>query len=73
MHGKAHNPEPLDEVITEIASILAQGYMRQQKGRQLPSDSENSADNAAQVKESEAFTEKRLDVSGHRSLHSLTS
>jgi hypothetical protein len=26
-----------------------------------------------QVEESEAFTEKRLDVSGHRSLHSFTS
>jgi hypothetical protein len=27
----------------------------------------------AQVEESVAFTEKRLDVSGHRSLHSFTS
>lgn len=73
MQAKTHIPDMFDEVTAEIASILAQGYMRYRKGRRIPPFSENSADDVAQVKEFEAFTEKRLDSSGHRSLHSFTS
>ena len=56
-----------------FARYLAQGYMRYRNGRRVPPDSEDSEGNVAQVQESEAFTEKRLDFSGHRSLHSFTS
>jgi hypothetical protein len=73
MQFKTQIPDTLDEVAVEIASILAKGYMRHQTGRRLPSDSRDSANDVAQVQESEAFTEKRLDFSGHRSLHSFTS
>ena len=66
-------PASFDEVISEIATILARGYMRHRNGRRLAPDSGGGAAHVAQVKESEAFTEKRLDVSGHRSLHSFTS
>ena len=68
-----HVPASLEEVISEIATTLARGYMRHRNGRRLAPDSEGGAAHVAQVKESEALTEKRLDVSGHRSLHSFTS
>ncbi|MCJ2540367.1 MAG: aminotransferase class V-fold PLP-dependent enzyme [Candidatus Thermoplasmatota archaeon] len=61
------------KAVAEIASILAHGYMRSRRGRRLPPDSGNRADDVAQVEESEVFTEKRLDGSGHRGLHSFTS
>mgnify|MGYP006306847699 FL=1 len=73
MQAETNIPDTLEEVTAEVVSILAQGYMRYRNGRRLPPDSENSEGNVAQVQESEAFTEKRLDVSGHRSLHSFTS
>jgi len=73
MQTNEHLPSTLDEAVAEIASILAQGYMRSRKGRRLPRDSGSRADDVAQVEESEAFTRKRLDDSGHRSLHSFTS
>ena len=62
----------LEEVTAEVVSILAQGYMRYRQGRKLPSNSKVSENSVAQVQESDAFTEKRLDLSGHRSLHALT-
>jgi hypothetical protein len=73
MQAEINIPDMLEDVAAEVVSILAQGYMRYRNGRRLPPDSENSEGNVAQVQESEAFTEKRLDVSGHRSLHSFTS
>ena len=73
MQAETNIPDTLEEVTAEVVSILAQGYLRYRSGRQLPPDCQNSEGNVAQVQESEAFTEKRLDVSGHRSLHSLTS
>ena len=73
MQAETNIPDTLEEVTAEVVSILAQSYMRYRKGRRLPSDSQDSGGNVAQVQESEAFTEKRLDVSGHRSLHSFTS
>jgi hypothetical protein len=73
MQFKTQIPDTLDEVAVEIASILAKGYMRYQTGRRLPSDSRESASDVAQIKESEAFTEKGLDSSGHRSLHAFMS
>ena len=73
MQANEHVPASLDEVISEIATILARGYMRHRKGRRLAPDSDGRVVHVAQVEESEAFTEKRLDSSGHRSLHSFTS
>ncbi len=73
MQAESNTPDTLEEVTAEVVSILAQGYMRYRNGRRLPSDSEDLEGNVAQVQESEALTEKRLDVSGHRSLHSFTS
>ncbi|MDY0044431.1 MAG: hypothetical protein RBS82_07150 [Syntrophales bacterium] len=73
MPANEHVPVSVDEVISEIATILARGYMRHRNGRRLAPDSDGGAALVAQVEESEAFTEKRLDVSGHRSLHSFTS
>jgi len=62
--------ESLDETILEIASILAQGYLRCRKGRHIDPTVSGNRPHVAQVQESEAVTEKRLDSSGHRSLHS---
>lgn len=73
MQAETNIPDTIEALTAEVVSILAQGYMRYRNGRRLPPDSENSEGNVAQVQESEAFTEKRLDVSGHRSLHSFTS
>jgi hypothetical protein len=73
MQAETNIPDTIEAVTAEVVSILAQGYMRYRKGRRLPSDSQDSEENMAQVLESEAFTEKRLDVSSHRSLHSFTS
>lgn len=70
MQTNEHLPGTLDEAVAEIVSILAQGYMRSRGSRRLPPDSGSRADDVAQVEESEALTEKRLDDSGHRSLHS---
>lgn len=73
MQAETNISDTLEEVTAEVVSILAMGYMRYRNGRRLPSDSENSEGNIAQLQESEALTEKFLDVSGHRSLHSFTS
>ena len=73
MPANEHVPASLEEVISEIATILARGYMRHRNGRHLAFDSDGGAAHVAQVEESEAFTEKRLDIPGHRSLHSFTS
>ena len=73
MPANEHVPVSVDEVISEIATILARGYMRHRNGRRIAPDSGSGAEHVAQVEESEAFTEKRLDIPGHRSLHSFTS
>ena len=62
----------LEETISEIASILGEGYLRYRRGRRLPTSSPDLAGNVVQTKESEAFTENRLDCSANRSLHSCT-
>ncbi len=60
------------ETIVEIASILGEGYLRYRAGRRLPASTPEIAGDVAQTKESEAFTENRLDCSANRSLHSCT-
>ncbi len=60
----ANEPVPisLDEVISEIATTLARGYMRHRNGRRIAPDSGGGAEHVAQVEESEAVMEKRLDL-----------
>ena len=60
-------PHALDDVVAEIASILAQGYLRHRKRRRI---SPESGSEAGKVEHSQVDTEKRLDSSGPRSLHS---
>ncbi len=62
----------LAETIAEIASILGEGYLRYRAGRRLPTSAPEMAGHIAQTKESEAFTENRLDCSADRSLHSCS-
>lgn len=62
----------LEETISEIASILGEGYLRYRRGRRLPTSRPDMAGNVVQTKESEAFTENRLDCSANRSLHSYS-
>lgn len=63
MRADEHTPDLLDETISEIASILARGYMQFRKCRQLDSASDNQANDASRI-ESEPLTEKGLDSSG---------
>ena len=65
MQDKSNNLDMPGEEITEIAAIFARGYMRYRKGQRLQQNLGNIAENASQVEESEAITEKRLDSSGH--------
>ena len=60
MPDNEHVPTSLEEVISEIAAILARGYMRHRNGRRIAPDSGSGAEHVAQVEESEAFTEKLL-------------
>ncbi len=63
-------PSSVDEVIAEIASILAQGYLRHRKGQRISPKSGNESD---KVEDSQVFRENRLDRAGHRSVHERTS
>ena len=49
-------PDTLDETMTQIAAILAQGYRRYEKNRRLDSDIKGRDKDVAQMEESEAFT-----------------
>ena len=60
-------PHALDDVVAEIASILAQGYLRHRKRHRIAPESGGEASNG---EHSQVVTEKRLDSSGPRSLHS---
>ena len=43
MQANEHVPASLEEVTSEIATILARGYMRHRKGRRLAPDSDGRA------------------------------
>lgn len=56
MQANEHVPASLDEVISEIVTILARGYMRHRNGRRLAPDTEafihsrvNASDTAART------------------------
>ena len=66
MPTNANIPPPRDEVIAEIASVLAQGCLRLRKSRRISPEIGNEA---GKDKHSQVFTENRLDRSGHRSVH----
>jgi len=52
MQANEHVPASLEEVTSEIATILARGYMRHRKGRRLAFDLDGGAAHMAQVEES---------------------
>ena len=58
------------EIVSELASILARGYLRHIKARWFTTEGGPLPDDVAQPEESQEFTENCLDSSGHRSLHS---
>jgi len=58
------------EIVSELASILARGYLRHIKARWFMIEGGPFPTDVAQPKESQEFTENCLDSSGHRSLHS---
>ncbi len=66
MPPSTHVSNAVDEVVAEIASILAEGYLRHRKSREISSTSENER---KKVKHYQVFTENPLDPSGHRSVH----
>ena len=72
MDNDDHLPTKPDEVVTEIASILAGGCFRHLKSRRLSPSPEHPpiTTDVAQVEESEPFTENRLDSSSRKGLHS---
>ncbi|RKX24951.1 MAG: hypothetical protein DRP47_10590 [Candidatus Zixiibacteriota bacterium] len=72
MDNDDHLPMEPDEVVTEIASILAGGCFRHLKSRRISLSSEHPSITAdvAQVEESEPLTENRLDSSSPKGLHS---
>lgn len=72
MERRESSAPRLEETISEIASILGEGYLRYRRGRRLPSSSPDMAGHVAQTQEHEEFTENRLDCSANRSLHSCS-
>jgi len=58
------------EIVSELASILARGYLRHIKARRFMDEDGLLPADVAQPEESQEFTENCLDSSGHRSLHS---
>jgi len=72
MESRESSAPRIEETISEIASILGEGYLRYRRGRRLPPYSPDMAGHVAQPHESKAFTENRLDCSANRSLHSCS-
>lgn len=72
MDNDDHLPMEPDEVVTEIASILAGGCFRHLKSRRIAPSPKHPpiTTDVVQVKESELFTENRLDSSSPKGLHS---
>ena len=60
-------PHALDDVVAEIASILAQGYLRHRKKHRI---SPEPGAETARVEQSQVNSEKGLDVSAQGSIHS---
>jgi len=58
------------EIVSELASILARGYLRHIKARWFTIEGDPLPVDVAQPEESQEGTENRLDSSGQRSLHS---
>ena len=56
-------PDSLDETVSALASLLAQGYLRWRNGRRLGPDSGRSEEAEALTEASGAFEQKRLAMS----------
>jgi hypothetical protein len=52
MQANEHVPATLDEVIAEIATILARGYMRQRNARRLVPEPDDRTVHVAEIEES---------------------
>ena len=72
MERRESSAPRLEETISEIASILGEGYLRYRRGRRLPPSSPDMDGHVVQTQEHEEFTENRLDCSANRSLHSCS-
>lgn len=57
------------EIVSELASILASGYLHHVKARLFMDEGGPLTADVVQPEESQEFTENRLDSSGHRSLY----
>jgi hypothetical protein len=73
MPKKEKLPFRVDETVTEIAAILARGFMKYKRSRRLATDSASIESDVNQPEESEAFAEKRLASPPHQSVHALRS
>jgi hypothetical protein len=73
MPKKEKLPHRIDETVAQIAAILARGYVRYKNNKRFGSNTKGRANDVKQFEESEAFTKKPLDSSGHRSVHAFTS
>jgi hypothetical protein len=58
------------EIVSKLASILANGYLRHVKARRFMIECGLLPADVAQPEKSQEVTENRLDSSGRRSLHS---
>jgi hypothetical protein len=58
MNAKEQIPAALDDVVQEIASILARGFVRYHSSRRLTLDPEGTEAHVTQPKESEKVTQE---------------
>jgi len=61
-----------EKAVSELATILARGYLRHRKARRLDADPGCQDVHVPQLPDSEHVTEKPLDCPGHQSGHALT-
>ena len=70
----AHADDPAlmspHEILSEVASILARGYLRHRHAQRLQAARDAQEDDVGQTEESAPITENGLDKAGEPSLHS---
>jgi hypothetical protein len=71
MESREPAPPTFEETISEIASILAEGYLRYRRGRCLPTSNPDMAEYVQQSQHYENIGEKPLDCSGNIGLHTF--
>jgi hypothetical protein len=73
MQINEHDLYTIDQTVEEISSILARGYLHQEKSRRLATESGGPAANPKHVEDPGVPKEKGLDSSAHQSVHATTS